>query len=413
MVKSLSHGWAFCWLLLMVCTPSAVAQVDTDGDGLLDVLDAPGFDANASDTLSLGGLGIEDLDGVNELTNLQRLDLDHNRVTSLESGDFDGLTNLQTLRLDRNQITSIESRDFDGMANLRTLWLLNNQITSIESGAFEGLTNLETLFLHNNQTTSIESGAFEGLTNLKTLALFGNEVSELNFTGAMFEKLRSCLSDMVIFGFCVDGEEITRLTLDDATLSASSFDVIVGETTAIFDASLVGLTFSDSNPPGLSDLLDTDSLDNILVGPALFDLYADEFNAFDAVDGNTVTVILEGDCNKDGLFSASDLACVKTISSRDVVLTALNTLPGDVDGDGDVAFNDFLVLSANFGQDVASYAGGNIDLQEGIGFADFLILSNNFDKTPSDIAAVPEPNAFFLVWLGLLGIVSFRRRDGN
>ena len=35
----------------MVVTPSAVAQVDTDGDGLLDVIDVPGFDADATGRL--------------------------------------------------------------------------------------------------------------------------------------------------------------------------------------------------------------------------------------------------------------------------------------------------------------------------------------------------------------------------
>ena len=111
-------------------------------------------------------------------------------------------------------------------------------------------------------------------------------------------------------------------------------------------------------------------------------IYADDFNLFAAADGNTVTIVLEGDCNKDGTLSASDLTCVYTINSRDAVLDALNTLPGDLDGNGDVSFDDFLVLSANFGQGAASYADGNIDLMDGVAFADFLILSDNFGKTP-------------------------------
>ena len=53
-----------CWLLLAFVASSALAQKDTDGDGLLDVLDVAGFDANASGDYSfLGGRGIEDLDG--------------------------------------------------------------------------------------------------------------------------------------------------------------------------------------------------------------------------------------------------------------------------------------------------------------------------------------------------------------
>ena len=92
------------------------------------------------------------------------------------------------------------------------------------------------------------------------------------------------------------------------------------------------------------------------------------------------------------------------------MLAALDTLPGDLDGDGEIAFSDFLVLSANFGQDAASYADGNIDLTGGVEFADFLILSDNFGKTPGDVVAVPEPNCCVLVCFGFLGIVVLEKR---
>jgi hypothetical protein len=88
----------------------------------------------------------------------------------------------------------------------------------------------------------------------------------------------------------------------------------------------------------------------------------------------------------------------------------LNTIPGDIDGDGEVAFSDFLVLSANFGQHAASYAEGNVDLTGGVAFADFLIMSDNFGKTPGDIAAMPEPSGCVLVWFGFLGIVVLEKR---
>ena len=69
-----------------------------------------------------------------------------------------------------------------------------------------------------------------------------------------------------------------------------------------------------------------------------------------------------GDCNGDSIIDALDLACIATIEERDTVLEALNTLPGDLNGNGDVAFADFLTLSANFGADGLGYAEGNIDL---------------------------------------------------
>ena len=47
----------------------------------------------------------------------------------------------------------------------------------------------------------------------------------------------------------------------------------------------------------------------------------------------------------DGILNADDLDCITTLDERSAVLNALNTLPGDLDGDGNVAFADFLTLS--------------------------------------------------------------------
>lgn len=105
----------------------------------------------------------------------------------------------------------------------------------------------------------------------------------------------------------------------------------------------------------------------------------------------TMVPDLLGDCNNDRILNAEDLACVATIEARDAVLEVLDTLPGDLDGNGDVSFDDFLKLAENFEMDLTSYADGNVDLVNGVNFDDFLILAGNFGKTPEAVAAVPEP----------------------
>jgi Leucine-rich repeat (LRR) protein len=377
---------------LLCATVQSAFGADTDGDGLLDLLDVPGFDPRATGFVSFTHLAtIEDLDGANLLANATHLNLRGNLITSLESGDFEGLSNLQSLLVAWNQITSLESGDFDGMSNLQSLELSGNritglesdtldglsnlqslfvgwnQITSLESGDFDGLSNLQRLDLEGNQITSLESGdlevlgnlqvlvlgynqitslesgdfdglsnlralgldgnripslesgdfdrlsnlqglylygnritniadgAFHGLNKLESLELGGNDITQLNLTGATFDALDTCFHDLAYnsFGFCVDSGEISDLTLDLATLSRQSFEAIVEQTQFISTASLVGLRFSDADPEDLSILLAIPTLDDVRVDRALYDLYVDEFNAFAALPGNTVSIVPE------------------------------------------------------------------------------------------------------------------------
>lgn len=112
------------------------------------------------------------------------------------------------------------------------------------------------------------------------------------------------------------------------------------------------------------------------------------------------------DCNNDGVFDINDTLCA-TPDTLGGILTAANLIQGDADGDGTVAFADFLTLSANFGQD-GSYTEGNFDLLDNIAFADFLILSANFGQSSGAAAAVPEPSSFLLL-LCCSGILAIRR----
>jgi len=92
----------------------------------------------------------------------------------------------------------------------------------------------------------------------------------------------------------------------------------------------------------------------------------------------------------------------------------VNELAGDLDGSGDVAFADFLVLSANFGTAVTTYAEGDVDCNGTVEFADFLALSANFGSTlGAEASLVPEPSAIVMILsCGLLGLVRRKRRAG-
>lgn len=124
-------------------------------------------------------------------------------------------------------------------------------------------------------------------------------------------------------------------------------------------------------------------------------------------------MMLVGDCNGDGVLNAEDLTCVSTLEERDAVLTALNTLPGDLDGVDGVGFTDFITLSSNYpDMTKLSYAEGNVDLSDdGVAFADFIELSNNYGQ--GGAAAVPEPTGLATVsWViaALFAVCRRRRR---
>ena len=60
-----------------------------------------------------------------------------------------------------------------------------------------------------------------------------------------------------------------------------------------------------------------------------------------AVSEPLVVPGVPADCNEDSLLDAADVSCVAAVDARDIVLQALNTLPGDLDGNGDVSLTDF------------------------------------------------------------------------
>lgn len=91
-------------------------------------------------------------------------------------------------------------------------------------------------------------------------------------------------------------------------------------------------------------------------------------------------------------FGAAAVTCESLAEAR---------IAGDADGNGEVAFLDFLALANNFGQD-AGYEGGDFDCNGEVAFLDFLALANNFGATATAASSVPEPST-----VGLLGIGAF------
>ena len=80
-------------------------------------------------------------------------------------------------------------------------------------------------------------------------------------------------------------------------------------------------------------------------------------------------------------------------------------LPGDGNLDGTVNFEDFTLLSNNFGAAGTGWEEGNYDLNDITNFADFAILSNHFGQSTPSGTPAPEPSGAAIVGLGTLMLV--------
>ena len=81
-------------------------------------------------------------------------------------------------------------------------------------------------------------------------------------------------------------------------------------------------------------------------------------------------------------------------------------LPGDANVDGKVGFQDFLILSNNFGQ-AGGWQHGDFNFDRQVDFADFLSLSTNYGTEAKTVNA-PEPLSRGLLCVAAIFLVTCR-----
>ena len=124
-------------------------------------------------TFSMGlRLYVEDLSGIENMTNLTEIDFTQNKLTDISP--LASLTNLTGIDVSQNSITDISP--VAGLVNLTSLRVQDNEVTDISAVA--GLTKLTRLNLQANQISDIS--ALSELTELTELKLANNNISDLS-----------------------------------------------------------------------------------------------------------------------------------------------------------------------------------------------------------------------------------------
>ena len=114
---------------------------------------------------------IKQIANINNLSYLNELNLQHNKLTILNS--FGDHPYLKILQLNNNNIEKIEN--LEGLENLEELNLSNNKISEING--LEKLVSLRMLDLYDNKITEIKG--LDKLVNLEQLILSKNKIEEI------------------------------------------------------------------------------------------------------------------------------------------------------------------------------------------------------------------------------------------
>lgn len=93
----------------------------------------------------------------------------------------------------------------------------------------------------------------------------------------------------------------------------------------------------------------------------------------------------------------------------DLIREVLGILPGDANLDRNVDFADFLVVADAFGEN-GGWGRGDFNGDGLVQFADFLLLAQHFGQTTGDVRAVPEPTSSVLSVIALLSVYWLSRR---
>ncbi|XP_067907284.1 leucine-rich repeats and immunoglobulin-like domains protein 3 isoform X2 [Heterodontus francisci] len=209
-----------------------------------------------------------------------RLDLSHNRITSINGSLFNNLHSLREVKITHNELTAVPSFGIVA-SNITLLSLSNNKIVEVQSEQLTPFQSMETLdlsnnhifelntfpplqlrylYINNNKIPSLDPGCFDNLSNtLQVLKLNRNKISAIPSKMFKLSHLQHLQLDFNNLTEITKGWLYGLLMLQQLNLSQnainrinpdawefcqklSELDVSFNELTRLEDSSFVGLS---------------------------------------------------------------------------------------------------------------------------------------------------------------------------
>jgi len=200
------------------------ASVDINGDGEVQVIEA-----EAVDLLCIGFQNITSLEGIEAFTNLERLFVWYNDLTSIDTSHN---LLLKTLNCNSNNLTSINTN-----TTLEVLNVNNNELTTLDISNNSSLISLN---CSNNQLSSID---ISYNAQLKSLTIVNNELTAIdlsqnpNFAGLNIKYNYLTSIDLshnpLLRGLLIDGNALSSFDVSNnpllVLLSFSDSPLITGD----------------------------------------------------------------------------------------------------------------------------------------------------------------------------------------
>lgn len=127
--------------------------------------------------------------GVFNHLSVRLLDLQSNQISTIEPEAFDNMPQLSIVELDFNEITQLNPAWFTGSPKVRRLTMAENKLTTIPANAFKNIGgNKLDIWLQSNQINTIDADAFDGIAQANYLWLQDNKIEDLG--DQLFAKIR-------------------------------------------------------------------------------------------------------------------------------------------------------------------------------------------------------------------------------